>query len=128
MARLSKRDVLQLGAAVAAAGDDLAANRAALAVPLAVLTGLPYGPDGTGWAALVDAAAARGGWTTGRADALRAAAPTTAPSGPDDGPRHGTEHGPQHRPDHAQVFNALWDTVAELIERLELAPDVPRPA
>jgi hypothetical protein len=111
--RLTKSQAERLVAAVDRAGDDLEANRRAVAVALGRLLGperVPGEPaDPRHWADLVRSAARRGGWSAQQTEALLAAAePTT---GADD-----------RSPSAA--LEALWDLAAELNERRELAEPV----
>ncbi len=109
---MTKSQVERLVDEVASAGDDLGANRAAVARALVLVLGAPDGEPGDGdgeraagpaaWPELVRRAAERDGWEPARAEALLA-----------DGP--GSE---------AAALEAMWDVVAELNERRDLG--VPR--
>jgi hypothetical protein len=105
---LTKSQAARLVDEVAGAGDDIDANRRAVAVALASVLGADgsrrSAGDGAGddrWAGLVRCAASVGGWDDARVAVLLAA------GGPSDG---------------VAVLEALWDLAAELNERRDLEP------
>ena len=99
---LTKREVETLLAscegATASALEEITVVRAALAIALARL----LDASGSTWPALIDGAAAAGGWATPRRALLAAAAE------------------PDVHPDPDAVLDALWDLVQELNERRTL--------